>query len=208
MLEVQAFEEAFQTFIDITYQDVHDGHKWKYTTEQRLANYDSLLASLLALLATLHVAYDDFIEQELAAWATTTVSNGNPLALPFTQLFVPQYSRKDYKGSFLYICLQSKAPEKDISTALIQACYFEVQGNLEACYGIYIWLEFLAEYPPNPAAVEFIAYILPHVNEDWYSQELACYLPYLLERNPEPEATALLAQWKALEAKIETARRL
>lgn len=206
MLEIQAFEEAFHTFIDLIYNDVHDGHKWKYTTEQRQASYDSLFASLLALLPALNVAYDDFIEQELLAWATTTASDGNPLALPFTQRFVPQYARRDYKGSFLYICLQSKASEKDISAALIQVCYFEVEGNLEACDGIYIWLEFLAAYPPNPAAVGFIAYILPYVNKDWYSQELAYYLPYLLERNPGPEATALLAQWEALEVKIEASR--
>lgn len=208
MLAIQAFEEAFQAFIDVTYNDVHDGRKWKYTSEQRLASYDALLASLLALLAALNVAYDDFLEQELVAWATFPGSDGNPLALPFTQSFVPQYARKDYKGSFLYICLQSKACEKDISTALIQACYFNVQGNLEDCYGIYSWLGFVTEYPPNPAAVGFIAYILPHINEHWYSEELACYLPYVLETNPGPTATALLAEWKALEAKIEAARRL
>jgi len=208
MLETQAFEEAFQTFIDVSYKNVHDGHKWKYTAEQRRASYDSLVASLLALLAILNITYDDFIEQELVAWATSTASDGNPLALPFTQPFVPQYARKDYKGSFLCLCLQSRAPDKDISTALIQACYFNAQENLEDCYGIYLWLGFVTEYPPNPAAVDFIAYILPHVNEDWYSEELACYLPYLLETNPGLKATALLAQWKTLEAKIEAARRL
>lgn len=208
MQEIQAFEASFQNFVDINYHNAHDGNKWKYSEEQRRASYESLFASLLTLLATLNIAYDDFIEQELMALASTT-SNGNPLALPLTPSFVPLYTQhKGYKGSFLIICMQTKAPEKDISAALIQVCYFDTRVNLEACYGIYLWLEFLGDYPPNPTTVGFIAYILPHVNEDWYSQQLLHYIPYELRRNPGPEATALLAQWEVLVAKIEAAMRL
>jgi hypothetical protein len=206
MQEIRHFEEAFATFIEIIYSQVYSGNGWKYTSEQRQASYQSVFDSLLALLAALTITYDDFIEQELYAWSTS-VSEGNPLALPFTEPFLPLYTDKAYKGSFLVICLQSKGPEKDISVALIQACYYEVYENLEACWGISTWLEFLRDYP-NPDAVKFIEYILPYVNDDWYGQDLAIHLPRVLEVNPGPAATTLMAQWEALEAKLEAAQRL
>ncbi|RZJ88140.1 MAG: hypothetical protein EOO60_11430 [Hymenobacter sp.] len=103
--------------------------------------------------------------------------------------------------------MQSKAPAKNISAALLQACYFEVSRNLEACFGISTLLDFLGEYP-NPAAVEFIAYILPYINDDWYGQDLVIHLPYVLKVNPGPAAPALMTKWKALEANLEAARRI
>jgi hypothetical protein len=204
--EIARFEEVFATFIELTYRDEFSGHNWKYSDAQYQANYHSLIESLLALVAAMNIAYDEFIAQELYAWSTSD-SEGNPLLLPFTEPFLPLYRDKAYKASFLIFCLQSRKPEQDISTALIQACYYEVQDNLAACFGIATWLEFLAAYP-NPASVEFIDYILPYINEDWYGQDLALYLPYVLKMNPGPAATALLAKWSALEANLEAARRI
>ena len=204
--EIADFEEAFATFIELTYRNEYSGHNWKYNEAQYQANYQSLFESLLALLAAVSIAYDEFIAQELHAWSTSD-SAGNPLLLPFTEPFLPLYTDKAYKASFLLFCLQSRKPEQDIAAALIQACYYEVQDNLAACFGIATWLEFLADYP-NPASVELIAYILPYINEDWYSQDLALYLPYVLQMNPGPAATALLAKWSVLEANLEAARRI
>jgi hypothetical protein len=206
MQEIARFEEAFATFIELNYHDVYGDNKWKYTGEQRQANYQLLFDSLLALLTAQALAYDTFIEQEWIAWSTPT-SESNPLALPFTEVFLPFYTRPNYKYHFLSICMQSQVPAKNISTALLQACYFEVNRNLEACFGISTLLDFLGEYP-NPAAVEFIAYILPYINDDWYGQDLVIHLPYVLEVNPGLAATALMAKWKALEANLEAARRI
>jgi hypothetical protein len=206
MQELVRFEEAFATFIELTYNDIYIENKWKYDQAQRQANYQILFDSLLALLTVQAIDYDNFIEQEWYAWSTPT-SKGNPLALPFTETFLPLYTRPNYKYSFLHICMQSKAPAKNISAALLHACYFRVQGNLDECFGISTLLAFLGDYP-NPAAVEFIEYILPYVNDDWYGQDLVIHLPYVLEVNPGPAATALMAKWRVLEAKLEAARRI
>jgi hypothetical protein len=206
MQEVIRFEEAFTTLIELNFNDIYTENGWKYNQAQRQVNYQILFDSLLALLTAQVIDYDNFIEQEWYAWSTPT-SNGNPMALPFTEAFLPLYTRPNYKYYFLYICMQSQAPAKNISAALLHACYFEVRDNLDACFGISTLLDFLGDYP-NPAAVEFIDYILPYVNDDWYGQDLVIHLPYVLKINPSPAATALMAKWKVLEAKLEAARRI
>jgi hypothetical protein len=200
--EIARFEAAFSTFVAILYGD----DKWRYEAAERQASYQAVFDALLLLLAARGIAYDDFVEQELTAWATPP-SAGNPLALPFTQAFLPLYESRRYKDSFLIICLQSREPAKDISTALLHACYCEVQGKLDGCFGISTWLDFLGNYP-NPEAVRFIAFIMPFINDDWYGQDLAAHLPYVLQVNPGPAATALLAEWEALEALLDAARRV
>lgn len=193
--EIVRFEEVFSTFLELTYRNEDRGNSWKYSDAQYQATYQALLESLLALLTAMAISYDEFITQELGAWSTP-VSEGNPLGLPFTETFLSLYTDKAYKAFFLISCLQSKKPEKDISAVLLQACYYEVQEKLTACVGIATWLDFLGDYP-TPAAVEFINYILPHINDDWYGQDLALHLPYVLQVNPGPAATALLAKWRA-----------
>jgi len=199
--EIARFEAAFSTFVTI----LHGDDKRRYDGAERQASYQAVFDTLLLLLAASGIAYDDFVEQELSAWATPP-SAGNPLALPFTQAFLPLYESRPNKRSFLIICLQSQEPAKDISAALLRVCYFEVQRQLDACFGISTWLDFLGNYP-NPEAVRFIAYIMPFINDDWYGQDLAAHLPYVLQVNPGPAATALLAEWEALEARLDAARR-
>jgi hypothetical protein len=50
MQELVRFEEAFATFIELTYNDIYIENKWKYDQAQRQANYQILFDSLLALL--------------------------------------------------------------------------------------------------------------------------------------------------------------
>jgi hypothetical protein len=199
MLELQRFEESFATFIEVTYKNAFVDNQWKYDYAQYRASYDSVWESLLALLAAIGIAYDDFIEQELVAWATPA-STGNPLALPLTEAFLPLYANADHKYSFLVICLQMKTPEKDVSAALIQACYFVMGDTPEEDWSLYNLLEFLSHYP-NPSAVSLIAFLMPFITTEWYVQtrDFSFALHNVLAANPGPEATHLEHQLALLQ---------
>jgi hypothetical protein len=186
MLKIQRFEESFTTFVDINFGCVYS---WQYGDAHRQASYDALFEALLALLMAMGISYDEFIEQEVLAWSTPA-STGNPLALPFTADFLPFYA--NYKYTFLVSCLQEKKPVKDISAALIQACYFVMGDSPEEDWRLNYWLEFLSDYP-NPAAVSVIAFLLPFITTDWYVQtrDFSFALHYVLAANPGPEATYL-----------------
>jgi hypothetical protein len=141
--------------------------------------------------------YDDFIEKELLAWSTPA-SEGNPLALPFTETFLPLYT--NYKYTFLVSCLQKKKPVKDISAALIHACYFVMGDSPDEDWSLNYLLEFLSDYP-NPAAVSVIAFLLPFITTEWYVQtrDFSFALHHVLAANPGPEATYLEHQLALLQ---------
>jgi hypothetical protein len=88
--------------------------------------------------------------------------------------------------------LQEQKPVKDISAALIQACYFVMGDAPEEDWRLYNLLEFLSDYP-NPAAVSLIAFLLPFITTEWYVQtrDFSFALHHVLAANPGPEATYL-----------------
>ncbi|WBO86707.1 hypothetical protein [Hymenobacter yonginensis] len=199
MLAIQRFEESFATFIEVGYGNVFVNNKWKYDYAQYRASNHAVWNALLELLTATGVNYDDFIEQELLAWSTPA-STGNPLALPFTDAFLPLYANERHKYTFLINCLQIQEPEKDISAALIQACYFVMGNSPEEDMGLNNLLEFLGNYP-NPAAVSLIAFLVPFITTEWYVQtrDFSFSLHHVLAANPGPEATHLEHQLALLQ---------